>query len=136
MPCAHGIYPFTDANVEDFDSIFAELVRTSNDQPDILYRPDEYARPFFPMAEKLVATAEQAESKGYTAQARDLYLRAAAVYRIARFPINGYPSTSPDPLVPGPNSPALPEWTRNGSFLVFRRLRQNVALFWRKNEEE
>ena len=90
-PCAHGIYPFTDANVEDFDSIFAELVRTSGDQPDILYRPDEYARPFFPMAEKLVATAEQAEAKGDTAQARDLYLRAAAVYRIARFPINRSP---------------------------------------------
>jgi hypothetical protein len=90
-PCTHGIYPFTDANVEDFDSIFAELVRTSGDQPDILYRPDEYARPFFPMAEKLVATAEQAEAKGDTAQARDLYLRAAAVYRIARFPINRSP---------------------------------------------
>lgn len=90
-PCAHGIYPFTDANVEDFDSIFAELVRTSGDQPDILYRPDEYARPFFPVAEKLVATAEQAEAKGDTAQARDLYLRAAAVYRIARFPINRSP---------------------------------------------
>ena len=66
-PCAHGIYPFTDANVEDFDSIFAELVRTSGDQRDILCRPDEYARPFFPVAEKLVATAEQAEAKGDTA---------------------------------------------------------------------
>lgn len=48
----------------------------------------------------------------------------------------GYPSTSPDPLVPGPNSPALPEWTRNGSFLVFRRLRQDVALFWQTIKEE
>jgi hypothetical protein len=87
-PCAHGIYPFTDGNVEDFDPIFAELVRVSDDKPDILYRPDEYARPFFPLAEKLLTKAGQAEEKGDTAQARDLYLRAAAVYRIARFPIN------------------------------------------------
>ena len=48
----------------------------------------------------------------------------------------GYPSTSPDPLVPGTNSAALPKWTRNGSFLVFRRLRQDVALFWQTMKEE
>ena len=87
-PCAHGIYPFTDANVEDFDPIFAELVRISGDRTDFLYRPDEYALPFFPVAEKLVSLAAEAEAKSDTAQARDLYLRAAAVYRIARFPVN------------------------------------------------
>lgn len=43
----------------------------------------------------------------------------------------GYPETSPDPLVAGHITPAIPEWTRNGSFLVFRRLRQDVGLFWR-----
>lgn len=43
----------------------------------------------------------------------------------------GHPATSPDPLVPGLPSPATPEWSRNGSFLVFRRLRQDVGLFWR-----
>jgi Dyp-type peroxidase family len=43
----------------------------------------------------------------------------------------GQPATSPDPLRPGPPSPATPQWTRNGSFLVFRRLRQDVGLFWR-----
>jgi Dyp-type peroxidase family len=48
----------------------------------------------------------------------------------------GYPATSPDPLVPGPPSPTVPEWTRNGSFLVFRRLRQDVGLFWRTMKEE
>ena len=26
-PCAHGIYPFTDANVADFDPIFAQAGR-------------------------------------------------------------------------------------------------------------
>jgi Dyp-type peroxidase family len=48
----------------------------------------------------------------------------------------GYPATSPDPLVPGPPASAIPEWTRNGSFLVFRRLRQDVGLFWRTMKKE
>jgi deferrochelatase/peroxidase EfeB len=43
----------------------------------------------------------------------------------------GHPATSPDPLVAGVPVPATPEWTRNGSFLVFRRLVQDVGLFWR-----
>ena len=50
--------------------------------------------------------------------------------------ILGYPKTSPDPLMPGPIAPAVPEWTRNGSFLVFRRLRQDVGLFWRTMRDE
>jgi Dyp-type peroxidase family len=48
----------------------------------------------------------------------------------------GYPATGPDPLVPGPLSEARPAWTRNGSFLVYRRLRQDVGLFWRTMREE
>jgi hypothetical protein len=87
-PCSHGIYPFTDAKVEDFDPVFAELVRASEDRTDILYQPDEYAEPFLPVGDSLVSMAEEAELKGNTDQARDLYLRAAAIYRIARFPIN------------------------------------------------
>ena len=43
----------------------------------------------------------------------------------------GYPGTSPDPLIPGPAEPATPAWTRNGSFLVYRRLAQDVHGFWR-----
>jgi Dyp-type peroxidase family len=48
----------------------------------------------------------------------------------------GYPRTSPDPLIPGPTATLAPDWTRNGSFLVFRRLRQDVGLFWRTMREE
>jgi Dyp-type peroxidase family len=48
----------------------------------------------------------------------------------------GYPGTSPDPLIAGPRTQAVPEWTRNGSFLVFRRLRQDVGLFWRTMKEQ
>ena len=43
----------------------------------------------------------------------------------------GQPGASPDPLIPGPETPAVPNWTANGSFLVFRRLVQDVGLFWR-----
>lgn len=58
------------------------------DDPEVLYRPDDYAKPFFPVAEQLVSQAEDASSMGNSDQAKDLFLRAAAVYRIARFPIN------------------------------------------------
>lgn len=43
----------------------------------------------------------------------------------------GYPGTSPDPLIQGPTEPVSPAWTRNGSFLVYRRLSQDVHGFWR-----
>ena len=85
--CAAGIYPFTDANVVDFDPIFAELIKSSNDDAAVLYRPDDYAKPFMPVGQRLVEQAEKAAADG-KAEAVDLFLRAAAVYRIARFPIN------------------------------------------------
>ena len=90
-PCTAGIYPFTDGRVEDFDPIFAELSQSSGDDPSILYRPDDYAKPFFPVADRLAAAAQDAASNGHARKARELYLRAAAVYRIARFPINRSP---------------------------------------------
>jgi len=90
-PCAAGIYPFTDGRVEDFDPIFVELARTSADDPAILYRPDDYARPFLPVADRLTAAAREAASNGNTVEARELHLRAAAVYRIARFPVTRSP---------------------------------------------
>jgi Dyp-type peroxidase family len=42
----------------------------------------------------------------------------------------GYPASSPDPLVPGPVRVDGPAWSRNGSYLVYRRLRQDTAAFW------
>ena len=48
----------------------------------------------------------------------------------------GYPQTGPDPLIPGPVLAPHPAWTRNGSFLVYRRLRQDVGLFWRTMRTE
>jgi hypothetical protein len=90
-PCAAGIYPFVDGDVEDFDPIFAELVSLSGDDSEILGRPDDYAKPFFPVAERLAAEAEESLAAGDGEAARALFHRAAAVYRIARFPINRSP---------------------------------------------
>ena len=90
-PCAGGIYPFTDANVADFDPIFAELVKRSNGDPAILNRPDDYAEPFLAVGERLVGQADAATAAGRMDEAKDFFLRAAAVYRIARFPINRSP---------------------------------------------
>ncbi len=91
--CAHGIYPFGDGEVADFDPIFAELIKRSGDDPAILNRPDDYAASFLPVGERLYALAEDVLSKGHREEARALFLRAAAVYRIARFPINRSPLT-------------------------------------------
>ncbi|WP_346825106.1 Dyp-type peroxidase (plasmid) [Ralstonia solanacearum] len=50
--------------------------------------------------------------------------------------ILGYPATSPDPLLPGPIAQCGPTWTRNGTFLVYRRLRQDVVAFWTTMRDE
>jgi Esterase FrsA-like len=86
--CAAGVYPFGEGKVSDFDPIFATLSKISHDDTTLLYRPDDYAAPFFPAAQQLAAEADEKMSKGSIPEARDLFLRAAAVYRIARFPIN------------------------------------------------
>ena len=72
--CEHGIYPFSDGNVLDFDPIFQELIEMSGDSSDILFRPDDYASAFFPAAEQLVKSAEKSEEEGDIEKARDLYL--------------------------------------------------------------
>ena len=41
----------------------------------------------------------------------------------------GYPTLLDDPLLPGPEAVPPHEWMRNGSYLVFRRLRQDVLAF-------
>jgi deferrochelatase/peroxidase EfeB len=41
----------------------------------------------------------------------------------------GYPAASADPLVPGAVAQPGPQWSRNGSYLVYRRLRQDVQAF-------
>ena len=85
--CRAGIYPFSEARAEDFGGIFRKLVAASGDNPSFLFHPDEYAKPFFPVGEKLGSAAQQAEERKDRTTARALYLRAASVYRLARLPI-------------------------------------------------
>jgi Dyp-type peroxidase family len=48
----------------------------------------------------------------------------------------GYPAAGADPLVPGRIAKGGPDWMHNGSFLVFRRLRQDVGAFWTTMRDE
>lgn len=42
----------------------------------------------------------------------------------------GYPGAGADPLLPGNTKLPGPPWSENGSYCVFRRLRQDVKGFW------
>jgi len=48
----------------------------------------------------------------------------------------GYPKSAADPLMPGAINLPGPAWCRNGSYLVFRRLRQDVPAFRTFVEEQ
>lgn len=90
--CRRAEYPFGEASVADFDPIFASLAAAFRDDAGALVRdPDGYAAHFLPAGQDLVRRAEQAEQSQRISEARDLFLRAAAVYRIARFPVNRSP---------------------------------------------
>lgn len=81
FPCTRSLYPFHDGNFDDFEPIFNTLIAKNINSG----YTDEYTREFVPTAERLVAEADnlaQADPAG----ASTLYLRACAVYRIARFP--------------------------------------------------
>ena len=73
-----------DGKLEDFEPVFNKLIETDTRPP---YDFDAYADHFFPAAEALVAEAHDAEKSSDLSEASALYLRAAALYRIARFPI-------------------------------------------------
>ncbi|KAJ4412920.1 hypothetical protein N0V85_003635 [Neurospora sp. IMI 360204] len=70
-------------SIEDFQPIAEHIIARGLKEP---YDWDEYASCFFGTAEQLGQTAAVAQQEGDTDKARDCYLRASAVYRIARFP--------------------------------------------------
>jgi hypothetical protein len=78
-----GVYPFMFGTASDFVPIVTEMTACDMKEP---YNWDEYAKIFFPQAEKLRSVAEEAESKEELEKASEYYLRSSAVYRIARFP--------------------------------------------------
>ena len=95
-------------------------------QPGIRGRASDAADDF--ITERHVSDKQEPEHSLFGYPGQDLVWPGVLVL--------GHPATSPDPLVPGIPSPAVPGWTRNGSFLVFRRLRQDVGLFWRTMRQE
>ena len=48
----------------------------------------------------------------------------------------GYPTQGADPMLPAPPQIPGPSWSRNGSYAVYRRLRQDVPTFRRFAEEQ
>ncbi|KAJ9132374.1 Esterase FrsA [Pleurostoma richardsiae] len=91
FPCTKSVYPFHDGQYEDFEPIFDWLIENNvNDGTSI-----EYTNAFLHPAEALTTRADAAAAAGDKALASALYLRACAVYRIARFPyISGFPTIS------------------------------------------
>jgi len=95
-------------------------------QPGIRGRASDAADDF--ITERHIAREQEPEHSLFGYPGQDLVWPGVLIL--------GHPATSPDPLIPGTPSPAVPDWTRNGSFLVFRRLRQDVGLFWRTMRQE
>ncbi|CAK7273173.1 hypothetical protein SEPCBS119000_005514 [Sporothrix epigloea] len=90
FPCTKSVYPFHDGKYEDFEPVFNHLI--ANNTNDGLSAA--YTEAFFPIAEALTAEAdailnkidEKVDKSAEKKTASDLYLRACALYRIARFP--------------------------------------------------
>jgi pimeloyl-ACP methyl ester carboxylesterase len=86
LPCQRGVYPFHDGIFDDFVPIFEHLIANDiNDQYE-----DAYTNAFLPTARRLAKQASEAESNDKEL-AKLLYLRASAVFRLARFPYIGTP---------------------------------------------
>lgn len=97
-----GLFPFQDAHYEDLQPIFNTLIESGTD--DIT--SPEYTLAFYPRAHELALLAENALlHHGDTALAAELYLRACAVLRTARYTP---PSSSSLPAEAASTSPSHP----------------------------
>ncbi|KAI2470725.1 alpha/beta-hydrolase [Annulohypoxylon bovei var. microspora] len=93
-PCRRSVYPFHDGAFEDFEPVFLALIaRGINDMTSA-----EFTLGFVSTAQALEKRGDEAAAKGGSEdkkKASELYLRAACLLRIARFPyITGFPSAS------------------------------------------
>ncbi|KPM44163.1 hypothetical protein AK830_g2347 [Neonectria ditissima] len=88
LPCTKAVYPFHDGMYEDFEPVFKRLIADHiNDGTST-----EFIEAFFPTAKRLELEADETVQRGDKTLASALYLRAACVLRIARFPyITAYP---------------------------------------------
>lgn len=82
FPCERSLYPFHDGQYQDFAPVFARLIQKGIHDG----YSDEYTREFLPACEALARQADAALAAADGPAAAALYLRACAVYRIARFP--------------------------------------------------
>ncbi|OTB15202.1 hypothetical protein K445DRAFT_114856 [Daldinia sp. EC12] len=90
-PCRRSVYPFHDGAFEDFEPVFLDLIARDVNEGD----SDKYTQSFIPTARALEKRGDEAAAKGSgegKTEASQLYLRAACILRIARFPyITGFP---------------------------------------------
>ncbi|CAG8975523.1 hypothetical protein HYALB_00012238 [Hymenoscyphus albidus] len=91
FPCTKSVYPFHDGKFEDFEPVFQHLIENNiNDGYG-----DAYTEAFFPMAEKLTQQGDELAAYKNLEAASALYLRAACLYRISRFPyITSFPKVN------------------------------------------
>ncbi|KAI1077816.1 Alpha/Beta hydrolase protein [Whalleya microplaca] len=97
LPCSRAVYPFHDGAYADFEPIFADLIaRDVNDGNSVAY-----TEAFLPAARELERQGDEALGNGGDGgdegkkAASALYLRAACVLRIARFPyVTAFPAVS------------------------------------------
>lgn len=78
-----GVYPFMFGTPSDFAPVVDELIAKDFREP---YNWDAYASAFIPHGDNLVSIADKALAEGIKEKASEYYLRASALYRIARFP--------------------------------------------------
>ncbi|AEO61074.1 hypothetical protein MYCTH_2310905 [Thermothelomyces thermophilus ATCC 42464] len=94
LPCSKSVYPFHDGAYEDFAPIFEELIKRNINDACV----PSYTEAFLPTAERLASLADKKATASTTTAAKEasaLYLRACAVYRIARFPyITAFPEVN------------------------------------------
>lgn len=90
-PCQRSVYPFHDGSYEDFEPIFTSLIAQNINDP----YSDAYTAAFLPTARALVEKARGLLELGQSAkieekeEAKRLFFRANAVFRLARFPYVG-----------------------------------------------
>ncbi|KAK8074044.1 hypothetical protein PG994_004943 [Apiospora phragmitis] len=91
FPCTKALYPFHDGAYEDFAPVFEQLIADGVDDGNA----PAYTRAFFSVAASLEERGDAAVKAGNKKEASDVYLRAACVLRIARFPyVTAFPDVS------------------------------------------
>ena len=88
-------------------------------QPGVRGRYDVHADAF--ITPRTIEDEVQPESQLYGLPGQTLVWPGEFVF--------GYPASTPDPLLPGIDNRPGPDWSKNGSYLVFRRLAQDVEGF-------